>query len=303
MAFVAASGKSTTESTFNMSTADMTKSHECNKCDVCHYPMRSRCDEWTLYCDNCGHWSSAYEPNAAALSDDEAVDAREHEAAFGSLRSSNWQHILDVLERYRPIRHLRICDVGCAYGQFIRMVQERGAVGTGIEANAHFASAAQRTGLDVMHGLFPRCLRDEDRFDIITFHDVLEHIPHPRDVVASCRQRLADDGILVLALPSSNGVFFRLSLALKMLGVRGPFNRLWQRQFFTPHVSYFNESNLTTLVTESGFDLIHTGSLRSASVTGMWKRLACDANASLAYPRRRLFRCRAARASAVAITG
>ena len=67
-------------------------------------------------------------------------------------------------------------------------------------------------------------------FDAIIFNDVFEHLPDPIDAIVAVERLLADDGILVLNLPSSDGLFFRVSTLLNRLGWRGPYERLWQRE-------------------------------------------------------------------------
>ena len=58
-------------------------------------------------------------------------------------------------------------------------------------------------------------------FDAIIFNDVFEHLPDPIDAIVAVERLLADDGILVLNLPSSDGLFFRSLYAPKSVGLAG----------------------------------------------------------------------------------
>jgi 2-polyprenyl-3-methyl-5-hydroxy-6-metoxy-1,4-benzoquinol methylase len=111
----------------------------------------------------------------------------------------------------------------------------------------------------------------------------LEHIPRPRDVLVKCREHLRPNGLLAITVPSSRGLFYRLSVALRRIGLRGPYDRMWQRQFYTPHVSYFHETNLRTLSEGCGFKLIHSEALRSVQLSGLWGRLRCDTQAPVLF--------------------
>jgi 2-polyprenyl-3-methyl-5-hydroxy-6-metoxy-1,4-benzoquinol methylase len=201
--------------------------------------------------------------------------------ALAGLRSANSRTILHVLGQHAPLAHARLCDIGCAYGWFLKAAQDCGVKAMGIEPEAPVAEAARREGLRVLSGFFPDCLVNEEQFEIITFNDVLEHLAEIQLVLEACRRHLVPGGLLSIVIPSSRGSVFRLSRILSRMGMRRPFDRLWQRDFSCPHVHYFNADNLKLLLEGHGFELQHSQDLRSLQLTGLWHRLRMDANAKL----------------------
>jgi 2-polyprenyl-3-methyl-5-hydroxy-6-metoxy-1,4-benzoquinol methylase len=148
----------------------------------------------------------------------------------------------------------------------------------GVEPDEAVAARTAARGLPVRLGYFPQALADDERFDIIVFNDVIEHIPDIRSALRDCYQRLTPDGTLVLNLPSSRGLFYRLSKLFARAGLHGPFSRLWQEGMPSPHVHYFNPANLTRLVEREGFALRHSAELASVRKEGLWERLTVFGN-------------------------
>jgi 2-polyprenyl-3-methyl-5-hydroxy-6-metoxy-1,4-benzoquinol methylase len=248
-----------------------------HSCVVCKSETVSRRDPALWRCRTCGYWGSIF-PAAAVDANRSAIDEERRIAALAGLRTANSQTIFRALARHVPLAGARLCDVGCAYGWFLKTAEEFGVRGLGIEAEAPVADAAQGQGVNVRTGFFPDCLSDNERFEIITFNDVLEHLPEIDRVLEVCHRHLVARGLLSIVIPSSRGSVFRLGGALARVGIRGPWDRLWQRDFSCPHVHYFNATNLAALVQRHGFELLDSQSLPSLRIKGLWSRLRMDAN-------------------------
>jgi hypothetical protein len=93
-------------------------------------------------------------------------------------------------------------------------------------------------------------------------------------VLESCHKILNSNGLLVLNLPSSGGVFYRLSKILCRFGFLNAFERLWQKDFPSPHLHYFNSSNLASLLNQNGFDVKRNGSLSTLRLSGLYTRIS-----------------------------
>lgn len=75
----------------------------------------------------------------------------------------------------------------------------------GVEAVPEQAVAARTDpGFDeVVTGYFPGCFAGrDDRFGLICFNDVIEHVVEPEDLVAAARERLLPGGQILAAIPS-----------------------------------------------------------------------------------------------------
>ncbi|WP_396134721.1 class I SAM-dependent methyltransferase [Cellulomonas sp. ATA003] len=99
----------------------------------------------------------------------------------------------------------RLLDVGSAHGWLLRQATDAGLRAVGVEPDVAVARRAIDDGADVRVGFFPDALRPDDRFDVITFNDVLEHLPDPRAAVEESASRLVPGGLLVVNIPDRRG--------------------------------------------------------------------------------------------------
>jgi SAM-dependent methyltransferase len=129
-------------------------------------------------------------------------------------------------------------------------------------------------------GFFPEALETGEQFDIITFNDVLEHLPDPAAVTAECARRLVPGGVLVLNLPTSTGLLFRIGLLAARAGSTASLARLWQAGLPSPHLWYFDPRGLGRLAGQHGFDVVHEGRLPAVSRKGLWGRVHSDRKVS-----------------------
>lgn len=218
---------------------------------------------WLARCPGCGFLASSLEAGAGTGI-----------AGLEALRRANFEVLLDRLARHRAIAGARVLEVGSAWGWFLEAARRRGALVHGIEPEAANAALARANGFEVETGLFPQDLRHRGPYDIIAFNDVLEHIPDPAAALRAVEQLLAPGGLAVVNLPSSDGTIYRIARGLDRLGVHGPYERLWQKGFPSPHVSYFNPANLQTLAERHcGLRRIDGFHLQSVMRQGLYARV------------------------------
>ena len=242
--------------------------------------MRSRVCSWTFYCDTCDYWAAFLEQHICSRDDsifsDERNDA-EIISFLDSIRIRNFNIILDQIIVGQGKQSLRILDIGCASGLFIKTARNRGHIVIGVEPNPVMAKIASDKGFDVINGYFPSALLPASKFDVIIFNDVFEHIPDVNEILRNCNTFLHEQGMLVINLPNSDGVLFRIAKILMGLGIMGPWKRLWQVMFYTPHLHYFNNRSLDKLLDTHGFmNSSGTIKLEALSLTGLWDRISVD---------------------------
>lgn len=251
-------------------------------CPLCGGSQKRIRREWLLRCDSCGFLSSSLRPSIPEHTGDTQIDERHRAIALDSMRRPNYEQILDHLSHEGSCVGGRLLDVGCAHGWFLQAAQARGFDAVGIEPDLEMFHIAKNNGMHVYCGYFPDQLPKHMSFDVIVFNDVLEHLPNVSAIFADCRRLLKQDGRLVVNLPNSRGFFYRAASFLDLLGIRGPLNRLWQYNFPSPHLSYFEPDLLQRLAAESGFESVFQGQLPSVRFKGLWSRLRYDRAASLA---------------------
>ena len=178
------------------------------------------------------------------------LDARYLGAAYGygagAARAQMW------LRAIRPLDDLlggRVCwlparasgallDVGCGSGAFLARMRGLGWHVAGVEPDPAAAEAAKRVhGIDVETEL---SRFGDRRFDAITMHHVIEHLPDPHAEVARIARYLAPGGRLVIVTPNIRSAGGRL------------FGAHWVHWDPPRHLWMFSRPALDQVVTAAG---------------------------------------------------
>jgi 2-polyprenyl-6-hydroxyphenyl methylase/3-demethylubiquinone-9 3-methyltransferase len=95
----------------------------------------------------------------------------------------------------------RILDVGCGGGILTEYLAAAGAEVTGIDANRDLIEVARLHAKDTNLDIRYECVSIEElvtgtdeRYDVITCMELLEHVPDPQRMVNECSGRLSRDG-------------------------------------------------------------------------------------------------------------
>jgi SAM-dependent methyltransferase len=141
----------------------------------------------------------------------------------------------------------RVLDVGCGSGAFLDLARQAGCETCGVELNSVAGRKASAKG----HRIFSRLLHELDRsqtaggFDLISFFQVLEHVPEPARVLNQAAVFLNPGGWVSVALPSSEGVC-RLAP--------------WEPHQWPPHhLSLWRSADLAQLGRAAGLKLVQRG--------------------------------------------
>lgn len=227
------------------------------------------------------------------------------ENVFG--HSHKLQFFLQTLIELRKAKsELVVVDVGCGNGS--QVTRYLGCVATrvvGLDLHEPCISYAEhKFGSDKVSFVVTKIEDLQERFDVAVLSDVLEHVEDPEQLLGHVVERLADDGILLISVPNGKGPFEAeaafskskpfgaLSLSLLDLCVavlnKFIFKGAWTRVAApedlpynqdSPHVQFFSEADITTLIERSGFRITSTRQLcfvagpYSNYLLKPWKRL------------------------------
>lgn len=242
------------------------------KCQVCQSPQCPDALDMTYRCSACGFFSSAL---PVEINEVHAIDEGARESALFPLREAGFRQILDDCKGLIK-EGGSILDVGCAHGWFIQAAQARGYRCHGIEPDDDMATKLDAAKITFSKGFFPDILQADQTYDAITFHDVFEHLPDLAAVVTAARNHLNPGGLLIISLPMSDGIFFKIARGLATIGISGPLSRMWQKGLPSPHLSYFSRTTLPQLILKFGFDLRLSRDLPSVSTKGLYDRIRYD---------------------------
>ena len=141
-----------------------------------------------------------------------------------------------------------LLDVGCAMGFFIDEAAKRGWQVEGLDVSSFATRYVSERFNHPSHNMSLLDLDpDQQRYDLITLYDVIEHVPDPRAYVEHIAALLNDGGVIELATPDIH------SLPARITGKRWIGYKLSEE-----HVYYFSEATLRRLLTEADFEVIHT---------------------------------------------
>ena len=108
---------------------------------------------------------------------------------------------LDYIRKTRPLKGLRVADIGCGGGIVAEAMCRAGAEVTAIDLSADLLGAArlhaEDGGLDIDYRESSAESLAEampGTFDLVTCLEMLEHVPEPAAIVAACRRLVKPDG-------------------------------------------------------------------------------------------------------------
>jgi SAM-dependent methyltransferase len=244
------------------------------KCCVCDAEMVPGLAEWHWQCNGCEYEAASFAPAINDTVFHSAIDEAARASGLRSLRERNFAELLLLIERHAPqAEHTRLLEVGAAHGWFLRMASGRFDV-LGIEPDHAVCQMAREQGVAVLEGYFPDILAPQEKFGVIVFNDVFEHLPDVAKALEACRRHLNEGGLLILNIPSSDGFFYRIARMLKRMGFGGAFERMWQTGFPSPHLHYFGKKNLARFLERYEFAKIAGGSLPSVRKQGLHDRIS-----------------------------
>lgn len=149
-----------------------------------------------------------------------------------------------IVKKYIPKG--RLLDVGCATGDFLSEFKtDENWEGFGIEPSMSAASyAKENIGLEVLASTLNHAPFPDNKFDVLTMWDVLEHVYEPCKVLDEVARLLRPGGIFVVNHPNLDSID------------RSIFGRFWAGFELPRHLYLFPTKLLEELMIERGFQQV-----------------------------------------------
>jgi 2-polyprenyl-3-methyl-5-hydroxy-6-metoxy-1,4-benzoquinol methylase len=213
---------------------------ECNKCGMLFiFPQPTALELKELYSRDyfeggdyrCGHAGSCFEESERIVS----------------------QVLLEKIISMQPKG--KFLDIGCAGGQMLNAVRQKGFEPFGVEFSEEAAqNARDKFQLNVITGDIHAAQLESNFFDVVFMGDVLEHVPDPVEVMKEIYRITRPNALVVILCPTqTNTMFSRLGfLFYNIAGKKATVN-------LPPyHLLEFRPKSMKYLIEHTGFSVVRS---------------------------------------------
>lgn len=133
----------------------------------------------------------------------------------------------------------KLLDVGSSEGKLLLALQNFNMVAMGVEANISAANNCRKLGLQVEDGFFTKEKFAGQKFQLINFADVIEHVAEPKLMLQDALSILELDGLIVIRTPNLDSLWSKLTLIISNIS-----SIPWSSLTPPKHLSNFSHKNL-----------------------------------------------------------
>ena len=160
--------------------------------------------------------------------------------------NTSYSHMLEMVGERK-----KVLDVGCASGEFARLLVKRECDVVGIDVNPIAAEEARKFCTNVFvadldETVMPALVGDR-QFDVIIFGDLLEHLQEPARTLDESRALLSEHGYVVASIPNISHGAIRLAL------LSGRFDYQELGILDDSHLRFFTAKTIDELFLTAGF--------------------------------------------------
>jgi 2-polyprenyl-3-methyl-5-hydroxy-6-metoxy-1,4-benzoquinol methylase len=145
----------------------------------------------------------------------------------------------------------KVLDVGCAGGTVTQALKRRGCRVTGIEIDPDAAerarAACDRVIVGDLDAMDLSAELEGEKFDVIIFGDIIEHLKSPAILLAQVRELLAPGGFIGVSVPNIAHASIRLML------LKGEFKYSEMGILDDTHLRFFTRESLCDLLNSCGY--------------------------------------------------
>jgi SAM-dependent methyltransferase len=237
----------------------------CVICASASIRLILRTNQLALFqCRVCGHTIADHGHTSANLPDYHVQYGGDFAAALEQTRRRQAHLIVDALNQLGADD--RLVDFGCGRGWFLDEFRRRGVPHlAGLDTSSLAVTLLRERGIEAQLLPLPQdgswsipALQLSFRGQTVAFLDVVEHFPPLQikkmfaAIVGAFHPHLRQ---IVVKVPISAGLLYRLSFAAARIGVTRPIEQLYQVGTFPPHYHYFSRRSLLRFLSDAGFEV------------------------------------------------
>lgn len=152
---------------------------------------------------------------------------------------ANLKSELKFINEYQPSK---ILDVGCGLGFMLSGIDDKHEK-FGLEVSS-FACEHAKQYAEIYNSPIETAPIEENSFDIIVSHHVIEHVDKPEEFLDKIKKVLKKDGVLILSTPDFESICAKA------------YKDNYRMLFDKTHVNLFSFNSLKKMLTDYGFDII-----------------------------------------------
>lgn len=172
-----------------------------------------------------------------------------------------------------------VLDFGCGNGGFLRRIKKQGnmARAFGVELDKTTRTHLLQEEIEVFESIDN--IDQSIKFDIITMFHVIEHLEDPYEMMKKLRDRLTDNGLLIVETPNAEDALISQYHSESFMDFT----------FWSAHLFLYNSYSLEMLMNNCGFSTVNNNQIQRYPLsnhlywlsTGMpgghakWKELNC----------------------------
>jgi len=244
-------------------------------CPVCGNPLKLKYKlKFNVHkCDSCGLLNSDAQFEHSFQSD---LESDSRDIGLRQLRLKNFDTIIKELQKQKGT-NLSGLEIGSGNGWWLETCKKNNIDCIGIEPERIYENYHKTNNLNIIYGFYPDVSpKKETGYDFIIFNDVFEHIEDINGLVENLKKDLSDNSILIINLPMSTGFFYKMAVKMHKLGFSSSLTRMWQFNFHSPHMNYFNEPNMKLLLNKHGFSATDVLKLETLDFSSVKERIMAD---------------------------
>lgn len=160
-------------------------------------------------------------------------------------QNNSWYKILRLIPQ-----KAKVLDVGCSSGNFgAELIERKDCIVDGLDIDEKDVTEAAKKLRNVRLLDIERDSVDDitERYDVIYFGDVIEHLVNPSKSLQKIKQLLKPDGRVVFSIPNMAHVTVRLQL------LKGEFEHTETGLIDKTHLHFYNLTEVQNVFKEAGF--------------------------------------------------
>lgn len=233
-------------------------------CSICKLITKKSIDSTVFYCNECDHYQ--YFPTKV----EETFNHATISESLENLRNKNAVTIFRQYSNIFPVG-IRFVEVGAGTGYLIRKFQQKAQSVTAVDVDNTFEEFLKEQGVNFVH-LKHDEMKTFENYDCFLSSHFLEHIKDPVGYLKTLKKSKVK--YLVIEVPSSEGIIFRISKVLYPLGFRTFWDRMFQKESNSPHLQYFSIKSAERLLSINNYTIVKRINIPLVDKFPNFKRIA-----------------------------